>query len=361
MHAKHLTLIVAAAFVALSVGLWAGPAAVKAKDKPVEINVYMWSEYIDPAITEEFEKETGIKVNLSYYESTEEMKAKLQHAAGVSQYDVVVADTPSVPMLIRLGLVQALDHGKIENLKNLDPRFRNAAYDPDNKYTVVYQWGTVGLIYNKEKLPNLPATWGVLFDPAKQAGTFLMIDEMRDQMGVALRYLGQSVNCVDVEQVRKAGELILTAKKSKNAQGFEGGVGGKNRVAAGSVEMAVVWNGDALRAIEEDEDQKLAFFVPEEGSIIWADVMVIPSQAPHAEAAHRFINYLLKPEVGAQLSNFNKYATPNAAAMPFITPEDRENPVIYPPQEIMDKLEYLQDLGNSTRIYDEVWTAVKSR
>jgi spermidine/putrescine transport system substrate-binding protein len=326
-----------------------------------ELNIYMWSEYIDPDIITDFETQTGLKVNLSLYESSDEMMAKIQYAGGVSQYDVVVISNMMVPLMARLKLLQPLNLDAIPNRKNLEAPFLNPGYDPGTKYSLAYQWGTVGLMYNKIKFPNLPPSWSVIFDPGKELGTFVLIDEMRDQLGVALIYLGYSANTTNPEEVRKAGKLVLDAKKSPNAQGFEGGVGGKNRVAAETVDMAVVWNGDALRAIAEDKENRFAYVIPKEGSLVWADVMAIPAQAPHVGAAHQFINYILDANIGARLSTYTEYATPNHAAKKHLGQATLKNPVLYPPADVMKKLEYQQDVGEHTQLYDEVWTAVKAQ
>ena len=341
--------------------LLAGCGQQEAPAPPRELNLYMWSEYIDPQIPADFTAKTGVRVNVSLYESSEEMLAKLQHAGGSSQYDLAVVSNMLVPTLVQLKLVQALDQGRIPNRNNLDALFIDPAYDPGNHYSLAYQWGTVGLLYNKSKLPDLEPSWAVLFDPGKVRGSFVLIDEMRDQLGAALIFLGHSANSTDPEQLRRAGQLVLEAKKSTRSRGFEGGVGGKNKVAAGLADLAVVWSGDALRAIEEDPRGELAYLVPREGSIVWADVMVLPAQAPNPEAAHQFIDYLLDAQVGAQLSRYTRYASPNKAARQFLPKEDLENPVLYPPPEILSRLEYQREVGEQVRLYDEVWTEVKSR
>lgn len=324
-----------------------------------EVNVYMWSEYIDPDLLKEFESKTGIKVRLAVYEATEEMIAKLQQAGGVSQYDVVVVSDHAVPNLAKLNLIQKLDRTKIPNASNIAPEFLRPPYDPSDEYSVPYQWGTMGIIYRKDRIENPDASWGLILDPANQRGNFVLIDSMRDMMSAALRYRGQSINSREPEQLKAAGELILQAKKSEQCLGFEGGVGGKNRVLAGGATAAIVYNGDAVRAM--DEDKNIGFFVPREGSLIWSDAMTIPAQAPHPDAAHAFINFILEPEAGAKLSNFNRYATPNAASLKLISEEDRANESVYPSTETKKSLEYLEDLGQDTRLYDEIWTAVKSR
>jgi hypothetical protein len=183
--------------------------------------------------------------------------------------------------------------------------------------------------------------------------------EMHRMLGIALKYNGHSMNSTNPQEVRQAAETILKAKKSRKSLGFEGGVGGKNRVQAGEATMAIVYDGDAVRATSEDKN--LGFAVPKGGSVIWVDVMLVPSKAPNAEGAHQFINYVMDGKAGAKLSNFNRYPTPNKASLPMINEEDRKDPAIYPPQEIVKKLEYLSDLGENTRLYDEAWTNVKAQ
>ncbi|MBI4816372.1 MAG: spermidine/putrescine ABC transporter substrate-binding protein [Deltaproteobacteria bacterium] len=326
-----------------------------------ELRLYTFPEYLDPEIVEDFERKTSSKVRISYYESTEEMLAKLQHADGSAQYDLVVVSQQTVPIMVRLGLLRKLDQAQIPNLNNLAPRFRTLATDPGNLYSVAYQWGTVGIIYDKKKHPAIDSSWGLLFDEKKRLGTFLMIDEMRDQMGVALAYLGHSINSTSAEEVKKAGELVLAAKQSSQSLGFEGGVGAKNRVAGGLADMAVVWNGDAIKAMSEDAEGRLGFVIPKEGSVAWADVMVVTGKGPNPSASYAFVNHLLEAKTGARLSNFNKFATPNAASMSFINPQDAANKALYPPEEEVAKLQHLRDLGDASRLYDEVWTAVKAR
>lgn len=326
--------------------------------KPV-VTVYMYSEYVYPELPKEFEQRTGMSCNIDVYEATEEMLAKLQQAGGTSQYDVVVMSDHAISVAAKLGLIQPLDKARIPNAVHVSDQFKSPPFDPEQKYSLPYQWGTVGLMYNKEQLPNLAPTWDVIFQETGQTGTFVLMDSMRDMLGIALKYKGFSANSRKPEELRLAGEGVLAAKKSPRSLGFEGGVGGKNRVVAGTAAMAIVYNGDAVRAIGEND--KLAFLLPREGAIIWVDCMTVPSQAPNLEGAHKFFDFILDPDVGAKLSNFNRYATPNTASLPAIAEQDRNNRAIYPSEQDLSKLEYLQDLGNDTRLYDEVWTAVKSR
>lgn len=324
-----------------------------------EVVVYMYSEYIDPDMPRQFKQLTGKKLRIDVYESTEDMLAKLQQGGGAGQYDVIVASDVAIPALIKLNLVQPLDLAKIPNAKNVADQFRNTPFDPGHKYGLPYQWGTVGLMYSKSAVKTADVSWSLVFDPAQQPGPFILMDSMRDMLGIALKYQGKSMNTRNPAEVAAAGELLLAAKKSPKFRAFEGGVGGKNSVMNGSAALAVCYNGDALRAVAEND--QVAFAVPKEGGIIWVDLMLVSAQAPDREGAHQFMNYILDPKVGAQLSNFMRYATPNAQSLPLIRSEDRQNPGIYPPEQIIQKLEYLQDLDQDTRIYDEVWTTVKSR
>ncbi len=328
--------------------------AEKSPEAPKSLTVFLWSEYIDPALVADFEKATGIKVRLDVYESTEDMLAKLKQSTG--QYDVVVASDHIIPVMTKLDLLQSLDLRRIPRASNVAPKFRNAPYDPENRFSLPYQWGTVGLMYRKDKLPNFDPSWGAVLEPARQPGPVVLIDSMRDMMAGALIYKGFSPNSRKAEELRAAGDSILKAKEGK-VLGFEGGVGGVKKVLAGEALIAIVYNGDAIR----ETDPNTAFALPKEGTILWVDAMTVPKQAPNPEGAHRFIDFILDAENGARLSNFNRYATPNQSSLSKIAPEDRANPAIYPPDAVVEQMSYLVDIGEDTRLYDEVWTRIKAR
>ncbi len=325
-----------------------------------ELRVYTWSEYMDEEkMPADFEAATGIKVRLDIYENNEEMVAKLQ-AGGASQYDIIVPSDYIMPVLINQKLIQPLDLAKIPNIKNLKPIFRKTSYDPGNKYSVAYQWGTVGLMYRKDKVSeDAVKSWSVLFDAAKQPGPFWLIDSVREMMGIVLVYQGYDFNSTVPKELKAAADLLVTTKRTDKCMGFKPGVGGKNDVVAGTAVAAIVYNGDAIQSVTEDPEH-LGFVIPAEGSEIWYDSMCIPSKAPNSDAAHKWINWILDPKVGAELSNYNQYATPNSASEPYITPEDLKNPGIYPTREVMQKLHFTKDLGKDNRIMDQAWTRAKS-
>ncbi|MBO1436157.1 spermidine/putrescine ABC transporter substrate-binding protein [Meiothermus sp. CFH 77666] len=322
------------------------------------LQLYTWTDYIDPSIVRDFEKATGIKVRITYYESNEEMQAKLQ-AGGVSQFDLVVPSDFIVPVLVSLNLLQPLDKSKIPNLKNLDPKFTNPPYDPGNRYTVGYLWGTVGLMYRTDIFKAPPASWNVLFDPGQQKGAFTFMDSSREMLGIALRYLGHSVNSTNPAQVKMAIDAMLAAKRSRNFKGFQGGVSATKLLLANQAVAVVVYNQDALRVAEGNP--RYGFTIPKEGSTLFIDSMAIPAKAPNPEAAHRFINFILDAQIGARLAEYQQSATPNAAAKKLLKPQMLQNPAIWPTEAQMKVLEFILDQGRNNRVLDEAWTQVKSR
>jgi len=338
---------------ALSLCLWFAPAVFAESNK---LNLFIWSEYIDPQIVKQFEKEFGCKVTLDVYEDAESMLAKIQ-GGGVSLYDVVVPPDHIVPAMVKLKLLAPLRHENIPNLKNLDEKFAGPPYDRANQFTVAYQWGTVGVYLRKAKDQTIEPTWGLFFDKQRQPGSFVLIDSVRDLLGAALKYKGHSLNSTDPAQLKEARDLILDAKR--RCVGFDGSVGAKNKVLAKTARAAIVYSGEAVRGTADDANT--IYFIPREGSQIWLDNLAVLAKAPHRDLAEKFINFILDAKVGAQLSNFTQFATPNHAARPFIKPEALNNPAIYPPPEAMAKLEFLEGLGANARLYDEIWTQIKAK
>jgi spermidine/putrescine transport system substrate-binding protein len=320
------------------------------------LNVFIWSEYIDPQIVADFERQSGCRVHLDFYEDNEAMMAKLD-GGGTALYDIVVPTDYIVPALVHRDLLAPLRHENIPNLTNIEPRFLTLSFDPTNQFTAPYQWGTEGLYVRKPKGKPLEPTWALVFDPAQQPGPLLLIDDMRFCFGAALKYNGHSVNSTDPKELAQARDLLIAAKK--RSLGFEGGIGGRNRVLSKGAVLAMVTNGDAVRGTREDPET--AYLTPREGGKIWLDNLCVPAKAPHRELAETFINFILDPQVGARLANFNQYPTPNRASLQYINKADLHNPAIYPPPEVMARLEFDQDLGDKTQLLDELWTQVKAR
>ncbi len=346
--------------LALTAALLAGGCASPAEKEPAAgsertLLLYNWPEYIDPTIVSDFEKEYECKVVSTTYEGNEALLAELK-AGGVSRYDVVVPSDYLVPTLIRENLLAPLRHENLPNLSNLEVRFSSPAFDPGNRYTAAYLWGTVGLFVREPAGTRFTESWQLLFDPAQQPGPFLLLDSSREMMVPALRALGYPHNSTDPAQIDAARDLLRGA--AGRAAGWADGVTATDQVVAGKVVAAVVYNGDALKDL--DKHPELRYFVPREGGEVWVDSMAIPAGAPHRDLAEQFINFILDGQVGGRLANFNRGATPNRLAKPWVKPEDLENPAIYPGREQLERLEFLADLGPARKLYEEAWSEVRA-
>jgi len=329
------------------------PGGVHAADR---LNVFIWSEYLDPGVVADFEKAHGAAVTVDLYEDAESMLAKLQ-GGGSAQYDVVCVPDHLVPAARHLQLLAPLRRENIPNLRYLDPKFTRLAFDPEGSHTVPYMWGTLVLYYRVVPGKPPPDSWAAVFDPAASHGTFTLLDSVRDTVGAALKRRGFSFNTTDPARLKEARDLVLAAKA--RAIGFESTVAGRNRVLARSAALAMVYSNDAARGMVEDPGT--ASVIPREGSEIWLDTLAITAQAPHRDLAERFLNWILDPRQGARIATFTRSGTPNAAAREFIPPEVLRQAVVYPPPEVMARLEFLEDLGSRTRLYDQVWTQIKAK
>jgi spermidine/putrescine transport system substrate-binding protein len=328
-------------------------AAACTRQAPKAVTVYMWSEYIDPELLSKFEKETGLEVVLDTYENTETMMSKVASAG--DQYDVVVVSDHAIRTMSGRGTFRQLDLSKIPNAKNVAARFRKPAYDPEGRFSLPYQWGTIGLVYRTDKLPGFTASWAALLDPAKQRGPVVLLDSMRDLMAAALISRGYSPNTRSADELKAAGDLLASAR-TKRMVGFYGSPDSVGKVISGDAWAAMAYNGDAVSRLDDVTD----FAVPAEGSVIWVDAMTVPAKAPNPEGAYTFINFILAADVGAQLSNYLAYATPNEASLPLIDPEVREDTRVYPTDAQMAAMVMLEDVGEATGLYDQIWTRVKA-
>lgn len=319
-----------------------------------ELNVYNWSTYIAEDTVPNFEKQFNVKVNYDVFESNEELLAKIQ--PGNPGYDVIVPSDYMVEIMIAEGLLEPLNMGNIPNFKNVDQRFVDPPYDPGNKYCVPYQWGTTGIGYNRATVGGDIDSWDAMFKP--QAGMRIgFLEDMRGTIGAALIYLGYEVNTTDEKQIEEAKNLILSVKDQIVAFAPDNG---QDLLNQGEVDIQHEYVGDILQIQEENED--FQYVIPKEGSIIWTDNLCIPKGAPHKEMAETFINYILDPQVGADIANYTFYGSPNKATLEqdLIDPEARENPAIYPPEDVMNRLQFLKDVGDATLLYDEAWTEIKT-
>jgi spermidine/putrescine-binding protein len=317
-----------------------------------QVNVYIWSDYLPSDVIEKFERETGIKVNINIYDSNEILLEKL--LTGVSKYDVVVPSDYMVQILIKQNLLRKIEKSKITNLKNINKKFLNLEFDPGNEFSIPFFWGTTGFAYRRDKLGELPNTWQVLFDE-KYAGKILMLDDMRECFAVALKLLGRSINETDTTILSKAKEVLIGQKKlvkQYNSSGFD------QAILSGDVWIAHGWSGQLVKIAETDT--KIVYVLPREGGTLWIDNLAIPKTAENIENAHIFINFLLKPEISARVSEFSGYATVNDSAKKLINPKFLSKQR-YPSDEELKNFELMKDLGPVTKLLDRYWTEIKSQ
>lgn len=293
------------------------------------VNVYNWDTYIGEDTLEEFTDATGIQVRYDLYASADEMFGKLRE--GNPGYDVVFPSNEYTQRMIAAGMLEPLDHALIPNARNLDPVFADPVFDPGRRHSMPYFWGTIGLGYRKSAAEV--DAWADIFASDAHKGRIALLNHS-DIVRCALKYLGYSLNTVDRAQIEQAAQVLIQAKP--NFKAFAPDTG-QDLLISGEVDVVMEWSGDILQVMAEDDD--LAYVVPREGTIRWEDDMCIPKGAPNVANAHAFINFILDAKVHAEIASEIKYALPNAAAMAHIPAEDRENPSIYPPAEILARCE----------------------
>jgi putrescine transport system substrate-binding protein len=342
-------------------------ASVPASTEEKVVNVYNWSDYVDPKTLEQFTKETGIKVNYDVFDNNEVLETKL--LAGSTGYDVVVPGASFLERQIKAGVFRKLDKSKLPNWQNLDPAIlkRLQLHDPGNEHAVNHMWGTTGIGYNVKKVqavdPKAPVdSWNLVLDP-KWAAKFKdcgisVLDAPDEIVGVVLAYLGKDPNSEKPEDLKAAEDVLMKVRPYIRMIHSSTYI---DSLANGDLCVSVGWSGDVLqardRAVEAGQGVEIAYNVPKEGTIIWFDNYAIPADAPHPDNAHAFINFMMKPEVAAANSNFVHYANGNAASVPLLDPAVRDNPGVYPPPEVMAKL--FPNLARSaeyTRLLNRTWT-----
>ena len=320
----------------------------------MQLYVLNWGDYIDEEVLENFRTEhPEIDLHYTTMTSNEEMLIQLQSEDCI--YDVCFPSDYTISKLINLDLLAEIDTSKLSNYENIDERVLNQPFDPDNTYSVPYAWGTVGILYNTTMVDEPVTSWDILWDE-KYAGQIYMYDSVRDSMMVALELLGYSMNTTDPDEIAEAEALLVEQKPLVQAYGTDDL---RDRMIAGSGAMAVTYSGDAIYAIMENPD--LAYAVPEEGSNIWFDNVIITKSSQNVEAAYIFLDYLLDAEVAAANANYLCYSTPNAAAEEFIDPELLASDVFNVPQDVIDRCEGFIDLEEDEQLYHSAWTRIKAQ
>jgi spermidine/putrescine transport system substrate-binding protein len=323
-----------------------------------EIFLYNWSEYIDPEIMDQFEAECGVKVVETNYDSNETLLATLQ--AGGADYDVIVPSDYMVTTLIDEGLVNELDYSIITNIANMEPVNVNQYFDPEQKYTVPWFWGTSGFAVDTNVVTEYTDSWSMLFDPdSPYCGMISMLDDQRETIGAALMYLGYSINDVDPAHMEEAKNLLIDQSKCVKAYDSQTN---DDLIVSGETVLGHVWTGDALLAGDPESGGRdgIVYVIPQEGCTIWQDNMMIPIGAPNPYTAMVFMNYTQYPEIAAQNAEWVGYATPNNAAKEFIDSDMLGNESVYPTAEVEARLQWIEDVGPALELYDRIWTEFKA-
>jgi spermidine/putrescine transport system substrate-binding protein len=328
-----------------------------------ELYFYNWSDYVDPAILEQFEEEYGVAVIVDTYDSNEDMLAKVR--AGSSGYDVVVPSDYAVQTMVVEELGLPLDRSLLSNWEHLDPELLGQYFDEENAISAPYLLGLTGIAYNTEAFPEGVSSWAAVFDPAQAqaySGKLSMLDDERETPGAALKYLGESLNSTDPAALKEV-EGLLIAQKPLLAAYNSADV--NRKLASGEYVIAHAWSGMAMQARNGLGDEfggnpNINFVIPDEGGTIWMDNLVILKDSPNAYTAHVFINFLLRPEIAAQNAEYVGYITPNTAAVPLLSEEVR---ALYdagyaPNDENIDRLEWIVR-NEETSAFTDLWTVVK--
>jgi len=323
-----------------------------------EIFLYTWVEYIDPAVKDQFEAECGVKVVETNFDSNETLLATLQ--AGGADYDIVVPSDYMVQIMIDEGMLMELDFNVITNIKNMDPLNVNQYFDPEQKYTVPWFWGTSGFAVDTNIVTEVQDSWSMMFDPnSPYCGKISMLDDERETIGAALMYLGYPINDTDPAHLEEAKNLLI--EQSQCVKAYDSQTN-DDLIISGETVLAHIWTGDAILAGLPDLGGRegITYVIPNEGCTIWQDNMAIPVNAPNPYTAMVFMNYTQFPEIAAQNAEFVGYGTPNAAAKEFLDPDILADESIYPPAEVAAKLQWIEDVGDALELYDRIWTEFKA-
>lgn len=331
-----------------------------------ELYVYNWGEYIDESVITQFEEETGIKVTYDMFETNEEMYPIIE--AGAVQYDVVCPSDYMIQKMAENDLLLELNLENIPNLEYIDETYleKSQSFDPQNKYSVPYTWGTVGILYNVQRLEELgiepPTKWSDLWDP-RYEGEILMQDSVRDAFMVALKMNGHSLNSTDPAELEEAKNLLLEQKPLVQAYVVDQV---RDKMLNGEAAIGVIYSGELLYLQEEAElldlDYELKYVIPEEGSNVWIDSWVIPYNAQNKENAEKWIDFLCRPDIALKNFEYITYATPNAGAFELLDEETKNNESVFPDDSLLENCEVYQYLGTEADdLYSTLWKEIKAQ
>ena len=318
------------------------------------LNLYTWDTYIGKHTLADFEKASGSKVNISLFANNDELFAKLRD--GNPGYDIIVPSNDFVERLHQTGALVELDHAKIPNLANIDPRFLNPPFDPGRKVSVPYTWIVTGIGYRKSKVDGVPDSWKWVLDSDRYKGRIGLLAEASELFEIGAKYLGLPANTADPATIERVQAMLL--KQKPNVAVFHDD-NGQDLLLAGDIDLVIEYNGDIAQVMREDKD--LAFVVPREGGILASDGLCIPKGAPNPALALEFINFVLDAHNSRDIFETIRYPTPNRAALALMPAEYRDNPVIFPPAAALAKCEYSHYQGQAIQsAYETAMTRVRA-
>jgi spermidine/putrescine transport system substrate-binding protein len=341
------SLLTASAF-----GIALASLAVPTSASAEALHIYAWADELPDEIVQDFQKETGIEVTVDTFDSNESLIAKLE--AGASGYDLVNPSQYAVQILAKKGLVTELDHSQIPNIGNISEVFQKVSYDPGNKHSMPYIWGTTGLAYNSDCIKEPVTSWKAFWDE-KYKGRIYMLDNMLAAYIAALQVNGFSANSSKPEEIAKATESLIQQKPllaGYNSTNFA------DLVASGEACLVESWSGSVINVMKENPH--VHYVIPDEGGTMWVDGYSIAKDAPNAGAAYKFLNYLLKPEVAAKVTTLTSIASVVEKSKELLPPEVAKNTAIFPPEDKLANADFILDTGDATKHYQDGWTKVKA-
>lgn len=329
--------------------------ATTSSSRTDQLYIYTWTQYSDQILLQTFTTQTGVKVQVDPYDSNEVMLAKLL-AGGGGTYSLIYPSDYMVQKMVDKNLLIELQHDRLIGLDNLFPQFQNPSYDPKNRYSIPFNWGTTGLLYNSEVLQSAPEDWDYLWKNHKLLNKRMtLLNDVREVMGAVLRMLGYSYNSQNENEIKQAYDKLAELKPAIAAFDTDAW---QTQILAGDLVLAMCYSADAIRVSKENP--KLKYVIPRSGSSLWTDTIVIPKSAPNIDGAYAWINFTLQPEISANTSERLKIATPNRAGFELLPHQIKNNTNFFPPDELLKKCERISPLGQFEETYARYWTQLTS-
>jgi spermidine/putrescine transport system substrate-binding protein len=320
-----------------------------------QLYIFTWTQYTDKQLLRTFSVQTGMKVLADVYDSNDVMLAKLQ-AGGGGTYSIIYPSDYMVQKMVNKGLLTEINHDRLIGLENLFPRFQNPIYDPNNRYSIPFNWGTTGFLYNSEKIKDTPQDWDYLWQNQEELNQRMtLLNDVREVMGATLRMLGYSYNSKNEQEIKQAYEKLKVLKPAIARFDTDAW---QNQILAGDLLLAMCYSADAVKISQENP--KLKYVIPRSGSSLWTDTIVIPKASPNLDGAYAWINMILQPEIAAQISKRLSVSTPNRAGFEQLPKIIQNNGNLFPSESLLANCERVTPVGEFEEVYDRYWTQLTS-